>query len=55
MRKLFFREFRITAPEYFILELRTNGMESLVDFALQERYKQLKDLEDRLRELATLI
>jgi len=30
-------------------------MESLVDFALQERYKQVKDLGDRLGELATLI
>jgi hypothetical protein len=30
-------------------------MESLVDFALQERYKQVKDLVDRLGELATLI
>ena len=30
-------------------------MESLVDFALQERYKQVKDLGDRLGELSTLI
>jgi IS5 family transposase len=30
-------------------------MESLVDFALQERYKQVKDLGNRLGELATLI
>ena len=30
-------------------------MESLVDFALQERYKQETDLGDRLGELATLI
>lgn len=30
-------------------------MESLVDFALQERYKQVKDLGDRLGDLATLI
>jgi len=30
-------------------------MESLVDFALQERYKQVKDLGDRLGELGTLI
>ena len=30
-------------------------MESLIDFALQERYKQVKDLGDRLGELATLI
>ena len=30
-------------------------MESLVDFGLQERYKQVKDLGDRLGELATLI
>ena len=30
-------------------------MESLVDFALQERYKQVKDLGDRLGELAPLI
>ena len=30
-------------------------MESLVDFALQERYKQVKDLGVRLGELATLI
>jgi IS5 family transposase len=30
-------------------------LESLVDFALQERYKQVKDLGDRLGELATLI
>lgn len=30
-------------------------MESLVDFALQERYKQVKDLGDRQGELATLI
>ena len=30
-------------------------MESLVDFALQERYKQVKDLGDRLGELSILI
>lgn len=30
-------------------------MESLVDFALQERYKQVKDLGDRLGDLVTLI
>jgi IS5 family transposase len=30
-------------------------MESLVDFVLQERYKQVKDLGDRLGELVTLI
>jgi len=30
-------------------------MESLIDFALQERDNQVKDLGDRLGELATLI
>jgi len=30
-------------------------MESLVDFALPERFKQVKDLGDRLGELATFI
>jgi len=30
-------------------------MESLVDFALMERYKQVKDLGGRLGELTTLI
>jgi len=30
-------------------------MGSLVDFALQVRYKQVRDLGDRLGELATLI
>ena len=51
-----FREFRITTPpKYFILELRTACMDSLVDFALQERYKRVKDLGDRLGELATLM
>ena len=30
-------------------------MESLVDFALQERYKNIKNLGDRLEEFATLI
>jgi len=29
-------------------------MESLVDFALQERYKNIKKLVDRLEEFATL-
>lgn len=30
-------------------------MEALVDFALQERYKQVKNLGDQLGELAILI
>ena len=51
-----YRAFRITpCQKYFILELRKEYMESLVDFALQERYKQVKDLGDRLGELANLI
>jgi hypothetical protein len=37
-----------------IPELRNECRETLVNFALQEMYKQVKDFGDRLKELATL-